>query len=170
MSKVLLRRWTSRGSSRTILLLIVALTVSACVSLQRSESIQVTVAGVESLPGEGLELRMMVKLRVQNPNDAPVAYDGVYLQLDVLGKTFATGVSDQRGSVPRFGESVISVPVTVSMLRMARHALGVLDGKPMDKITYELEGKLNDPALGATRFRSRGEFSLPNAAVPRATP
>ncbi len=43
-------------------------------------------AGIDSLPGEGLAVRMLVKLRVQNPNDAPIENDGVYIRLDVLDK------------------------------------------------------------------------------------
>ena len=35
-------------------------------------------AGIESLPSEGLELRFMLKLRVQNPGDAGLRYDGVW--------------------------------------------------------------------------------------------
>ena len=154
-----------RCSLKTVLMITVALTLSACASVQR-DPVQVTVADIESLPGEGLEFRMMVRLRVQNPNDAPVEYDGVYLKLDVLDKTFATGISDERGSVPRFGESIISVPVTVSALRMAAHALGMLDGKPIDKIHYNLDGKLNGPMFGSTRFQSQGEFALPGATSP----
>src|SRR5512140_575047 len=96
---------------RTLLLAVAALTLNACASLQGRDPIQVTVAGVESLPGKGFELRMLIKLRVQNPNDTPIEYDGVYLKLDVQETTFATGVSDERGSVPRFGESIIGVTV-----------------------------------------------------------
>ena len=132
------------------------------------DPLQVTVADIESLPGEDLELRMMVKLRVQNPNDAPVEYDGVYVKLEVLDKTFATGVSDEHGSIPRFGESIVSVPVTVSMLRMAAYALRMLDGKPVDKIHYKLDGKLNGPTFGSTRFQTQGELTLPRAAFPCA--
>ncbi|MCC6532408.1 MAG: LEA type 2 family protein [Burkholderiales bacterium] len=159
-----------RAASRLIWFVILGLSVGACASLQRVDPVQVSVAGVESLPGEGLELRMLVKLRVQNPNDVPIEYDGVYLKLEVMNKTFATGVSDARGSVPRFGESVIGVPVTVSVLRMARHALGVLDGKPIDKISYELDGKLNAPAFGSTRFQSQGEFALPSGTPSSSQP
>jgi LEA14-like dessication related protein len=155
---------------RSVVLASLALGLSGCASLQRTDPIQVTVAGVESLPGEGLELRMLVKLRVQNPNDSPLEYDGVSVTLDVLDKTFATGVSDARGSVGRYGESIIAVPVTVSALRMARHALGMLDGKPIDKVTYDLKGKLNAPTLGATRFESRGELTLPTGAASRSKP
>jgi len=144
----------------------VALILSACAGMPGREPLQVNVADVDSIPSEGLEMRMMVKLRVQNPNDAPVAYDGVYVKLDVLDKTFATGVSDEHGSIPRYGESIISVPVTISMLRMAVYALRMLDGKPVDKIHYKLEGKLDGPAFGSTSFQAQGEFALPGAASP----
>lgn len=144
-------------------LAIVALSLAGCAGLQRADPPQVTVAGLESLPGEGLEVRMLLKLRVQNPSDAPIVYDGVYVALDVSDRTFATGVSDAKGTVPRFGEAVISIPVTVSVLRMARQVMGMLDGKPVDKITYELRGKLNDTGLGSLRFRSRGDLTLPGA-------
>ena len=148
-----------------------ALMLSACATFPGSEPLQVTVAGIESLPGEGLEFRMMVKLRVQNPNDAPVEYDGVYVKVDVQGSTFATGVSDERGSVPRFGESVIAVPVTVSALRVAARAIGFfLDGRSVDKINYNLTGKLDGPVFGSTRFDAQGEFTLPTAASPATKP
>ena len=153
-----------RRSLLNPLMTTVALTLGACAGVQRHEPIQVTVADIESLPAEGLELRMMVKLRVQNPNDAPVDYDGVYVRLDVLDKTFATGVSDEHGTIPRFGESIIGVPVTVSTLRMVVGALGTLDGRPIDRINYKLYGKLNGPAFGSTRFQVQGELALPGAA------
>src|SRR5215471_13921416 len=147
----------------TTLLISAALTLAACASMPGRDPLQVNVADIESLPGEDLEMRMLVKLRVQNPNDAPVEYDGVYVKLEVLDKTFATGVSDEHGSIPRFGESIVSVPVTVSMLRMAVYALRMLDGKPVDKIHYKLDGKLDGPMFGSTRFQARGEFALPGA-------
>lgn len=150
-----------RRSFLTILSILAALTMAACAGLPHGDPLQVTVAGIESLPGEGLEMRMLVKLRVQNPNDTPVDYDGIYVKLDVLDRTFATGVSNERGSVARYGESVIAVPVTVSMLRVALQAIGfALDGRPAEKINYKLEGKLDGPTFGSTRFTSQGEFAL----------
>ena len=137
--------------------------LSSCATMPGRDPLQVTVADIETLPGEGLELRMMVKLRVQNPNDAPVEYNGVYVKLEVLGKTFATGVSDGRGSIPRYGESIISVPVTVSMLRIGVYALRMLDGTPVNKLNYTMEGKLDGPMFGSTRFQAQGEFALPRA-------
>jgi hypothetical protein len=145
-----------------ILVVAAALSLNGCASLSGREPLQVTVANIESLPGEGFEVRMMVKLRIQNPNDAPVEYDGVYVRLDVLNRTFATGVSDERGSIPRFGESVIAVPVTVSTARVVFQALAfALDGKPAEKVSYNLSGRLNGPGFGSERFQADGELSLP---------
>lgn len=147
-------------------LVLMALGLAGCAALPAADPLQVTVAGIEPLQGEGLELRMLVKLRVQNPNDAPVDFNGVYVKLDVLGKTFATGVSDEPGSVPRFGETVVAVPVTVSVIRMVRQGLGMLDGKPLEKVTYEMSGKLNRSAFSAARFSASGEIDLRTATAP----
>jgi LEA14-like dessication related protein len=136
--------------------------LAACAALTGYEPLQVNVVGVEPLDGQGLEMRMLVKLRVQNPNDAPLDYDGVFLRLDVQGSTFASGVSDERGTVPRFGEAVIAVPVTVSAMNIVRQALGFMaGGQPPQKINYNLEGRLNSPTFGSTRFQSQGELALP---------
>jgi LEA14-like dessication related protein len=136
------------------------LLLASCASLSGRDPLEVTVSGVEPLTGEGLELRMLVKLRVQNPNDTPVEYNGVALRLDVQGSTFATGVSDGAGSVPRYGEAVLAVPVTISAWRMAREMIGLMDGAPPERLRFELFGKLNGSGLGATRFRTGGELTL----------
>lgn len=151
-------------------LLLLVMLMAGCASLPSRDPLQVSVAGIEPLQGEGMELRLLVKLRVQNPNDAPVEYDGASLNLEVMGRSFATGVSDQAGTVPRFGEAIVAVPVTVSMMRMARQVLGMLDGKPVDKITYAMNGKLNGASLfGTQRFTASGEFELPKSTTAAAT-
>ena len=141
-------------------------TTTGCASMKPRDPLQVTVAGIEPLQGEGMELRLNVKLRVQNPNDLPVDYNGVAVEMSVQGKTFATGVSDAHGSVPRFGESVIEVPVTASAFRMARQALGMMRGSGMPgKIHYELKGKLNGPGFSIIRFENQGDLELPTAGA-----
>ena len=135
-----------------------------CASLQTTDPLQVTVAGIEPLQGQGLELRLSVKLRVQNPNDVPVDYDGVALEMLVQGKTFATGVADLAGTVPRFGESVIAVPVTISAFRMARQIMGAMKGDAMSKIDYEMKGKLNS-GFSPKRFVTKGSFELPEGSA-----
>jgi len=85
---------TGSRQFRRVVYVVVAILLSACAALQRTDPLQVTVAGIEPMQGQGMELRMLVKLRVQNPNDAAIDYNGVSVKIDVQGKTFATGVSD----------------------------------------------------------------------------
>lgn len=147
---------------RTLGVLVLVGLLGACASMPGRDPLNVSVAGFESLPGEGLELRLLVKLRVQNPNDTPVPFDGVALNLDVQGRSFASGVSAESGVVPRFGETVVAVPVTVSMLRMVRQVVGVLDGQPVERIAYAMSGKLSGASLlGTHRFAAHGDFALP---------
>jgi hypothetical protein len=64
-------------------------------------------------------------------------------------------MSNQSGTVPAFGEAVILVPVEISYMGMAGQAMGLLSGKSLDKVTYEMHGK-----LGTVGFKSKGELSL----------
>jgi LEA14-like dessication related protein len=142
-----------------VLLSAAVLSLVGCASLQRTDPPQVTLAGMQSAASEGLEARMQLKLRVQNPNDSPIEYNGIYVELDVLNKSLASGVSNQSGTVPAFGETVIDVPVTISVLAIAGQAMGLLNGKAIDKITFEMHGKLSTPS-GALRFKSQGELDV----------
>jgi len=144
-----------------LLLAIGMLPFGGCASYQGREPIQVIMVGVDPLQGEGLELRMLVKLRIQNPNDSPLEFNGLFVQMDVQGKSFATGVSDAAGSVARYGETIVAVPVSISAFRIARQAIGVMTNEYHGKLTYEIRGKLAGPAFNGAHFRSKGEFTLP---------
>jgi hypothetical protein len=140
------------------------LALAACASLPHTDPPQVTVVDMESAPSEGLEARMQLKLRIQNPNSTAIDFNGIYLELKVLGKNFGSGVSDESGTVPPFGETVISVPVSVSIMGIVGEALGFLGGKSVpDKVTYEMSGKLNSATSGTIRFKSQGEIALPTS-------
>ena len=137
--------------------------LAACASLPGGrDAPRVHVVGLDALPGQGLELRFAVKLRVQNPNDEPIDYDGIALDLDIDGKALATGVSDQAGRVPRFGEAVLSVPVSVSVFAAMRQALAVAEGARLDKLPYALRGKLAGGLFGTLRFTDEGTLSWPS--------
>jgi LEA14-like dessication related protein len=104
-------------------------------------------------------------LRVQNPNDSPVEYNGVAVQMEVQGKAFASGVTDAAGAIPRFGESVIEVPLTISAFRMVRQALGLMSGGGSTRrIDYEMKGKLSR-GMSTTRFTNKGSFDFPEATA-----
>jgi len=135
--------------------------LGACASLGNNDPLRVDLVGLEPLPGQGLEVRFAVKLRVQNPNDSAVSFNGMALELDVNDRTFATGVSDARGSVPRFGETVVSVPLSISAFSVMRQAWGVAGYQPGQEVPYRLRGKLADGLFGTRRFSDSGTLNWP---------
>ncbi len=161
-----------RIPSYIALLSVLLLVLSGCAAFSQRDPLNVQVAGIQPLPGEGLELRMNVKLRIQNPNDTALDYNGVALDLEVNGRRLASGVSDARGSVPRFGETVLSVPVTVSAFSAARQALGLAEHIGLDEVPYVLRGKLAGGLFGTQRFVEKGTLELPDtlASPYRRTP
>ena len=145
--------------------------LAGCATVAPREPLQVSLVDVSGLPGEGLELRLAVKLRVQNPNEAALDYDGVSLQLEVAGRPLASGVSDARGSVPRFGEVVITVPVTVPATSLLRQAWGLSRDTPTGGIEFTARGRLAGGLFGGASFSSKGRFDWPGTvAAPSAAP
>ncbi|WP_143808873.1 LEA type 2 family protein [Paraburkholderia susongensis] len=138
-----------------------ALTLPGCAGLLGGDPLRVSVAGIEPLPSQGLEMRFNLKLRVQNPNDSAVSFSGVSLDLELNGKPFASGVSDQGGTVPRFGETLITVPLTVPAFSAVRQAFAFAGATQSGQIPYVLRGKLAGGLIGTTRFVDQGTLSLP---------
>lgn len=135
--------------------------LSACAGLRPEEPLRISVAGLEPLEGRGMEARFAVSLRIQNHSGAPLDYDGVALDLDLRGMSFASGVSDQHGTIPRFGETVITVPVTVPATVIVRHVFELATGDHR-KTDYELRGQLGAPGFAiGRRFDAKGEITLP---------
>lgn len=134
--------------------------LSGCATLG-ADALRVNVVGVEPLQGAGMELRFAVTLRVQNPNDASVDFDGVAVDLELNGRNLATGVSDARGTVPRFGETLIVVPVTISAFAALRQVLAFTDGTRREEIPYVVSGKLAGSAFGSVRFSQAGSLRMP---------
>lgn len=135
--------------------------LSGCATFALNDPLRISVAGMEPLEGKGMEARFAVQLRVQNHSDKPLDYDGVALDLDLRGMSFASGVSDQRGTIPRYGETIITVPVTVPATAIIRHVFGFATGD-RTRADYRLRGELGGPGFGGGRsFDSQGEITLP---------
>ncbi|MNJ08602.1 Late embryogenesis abundant protein [compost metagenome] len=151
---------------RLCLVLTILLGLNACALFQARDPVNISVIGIEPLPGQDLEVRMAVKLRVQNPNETPIDYNGIALNLEVNGQPLAAGVSDQSGSIGRFGESVLVVPVSVTAFTVLRQAVGLSRVQTLDGLPYVLRGKLAGGLFGTRRFSDSGRLSLPQPSAP----
>ena len=143
-------------------LIAVVLALGACSSLfGLRDPLRVDLVGLEPVAGQGMEARFILKLRVQNPNESAIDYDGIALDLAVNGQPLASGVSDASGQVPRFGEKVISVPVSISVFSGIRQAWGLSGGPPRQGMPYEINGKLAGGLFGTVRFNDKGVLNWP---------
>lgn len=145
---------------RHALITVLLTSLCACALLPQRDPPQVTVVGVEPLPGQELEVRFAVKLRLQNPIDRDIDYNGVALNLEVNGRPLASGVSDQEGHIGRYSEGIISVPVSVSAFSFLRQTLGLSQTQSIDRLPYRVSGKLAGGLFGTARFSDSGTLDL----------
>jgi len=141
------------------------LCLSACSSLPNRDPLKINVVGIEPLQGQGMEVRFAVKIRVQNPNDTTITYNGVALDLDINGQPFASGVSDESGSIGRFSDTVVSVPVSVSAFSVVRQTYGISQMKTLNNMPYVLRGKLSGGVFNTMRFVDSGTLNLPRSTT-----
>lgn len=147
---------------RCLLVCALALGLNACVLFAPQDPLNIDVVGIEPLPSQEMEVRFAVKLRVKNPNTQPIDYDGVALQLRVNGLGLASGVSDVHGTLPRFGETLLVVPVSISAFAALGQAylLAERQGQGQAGLPYVLHGKLSDGLFGGASFTDSGVLSL----------
>lgn len=149
------------GFVRLLCTMAAVLALTACALFPNRDPLNINVVGIDPLPGQGLEVRMAVRLRLQNPNETTIEYSGVALELDVNDRLLASGVSDQQGSIGRFSEVVLVVPVSVSAFAALRQAVGLTETGRLDNLPYTLRGKLAGGVFGTMRFEDSGTLSLP---------
>ncbi len=149
---------------RLIALTLVLLSLSACALLPQRDPLAINVVGIEPLPSQELEMRFAIKLRLQNPNDTAIDYNGVALDLEVNGRPLASGVSDQQGHIGRYAEDILVIPVSVSAFSVLRQTLGLSQTQSLDNLPYVLRGKLAGGLFGTQRFIERGQISLASPA------
>jgi len=147
---------------RALALLAAASVLAACAGLGLREPLSATVADIKPLEVGLLEQRFSVKVRVLNPNDVDIAFDGVVFDLELNGKPFAKGVSDQKGTIPRFGEALIDVNVVSGLSGILRQVNELRSGR--ESMTYRLSGRLAGGPFGTVPFETKGELKLPGAA------
>ncbi|WP_434589219.1 LEA type 2 family protein [Pseudomonas sp. R4-83] len=148
-----------------LILSLLLLSLSACALFPNRDPVNINVVGLEPLPSQDLEVRFAIKLRVQNPNETAIDYNGIALDLDVNGHSLASGVSDQSGSIPRFSETIVSVPVSISAFSVLRQTLGLSQTQTLDNLPYVLRGKLAGGLFGTMRFVDSGTLSLPRTSA-----
>jgi LEA14-like dessication related protein len=145
---------------KAVVCLVCTLMLSACAVWGIREPLSVTIADITPLEMTVLEQRYAVKVRLMNPNDAEIAFDGVTFDLEINGKPFAKGVSNQGGVVPRFGEVLIDLQVVSGLQHILQQIVELQKGDRAG-VSYRVTGRLHSPGvLGSIPFQSGGELNF----------
>lgn len=145
----------------SVLLLLGAAFISGCASLQGLEPPSVNIADISLQDATLLEQRYRLQLRIQNPNPVEFAIDGLSYELEINGKPFAKGLSNQKVTVQRYSSALIDVEGTSNLMDILRQLSGVQKGD-MKLVQYRLRGKLGLDDGSRVPFESQGEIDLPN--------
>lgn len=150
----------NRPIRRLFLLGLLAALAGCAGLLQRPASPHVTLADLQVLEIGLFEQRYRVELRIQNPNDHPLAVRGMDFSLDLNGRDFASGVTPRAFSVPAYGEQRVAVDVVSNLARVFEQ-LRDLGRAQTRLLSYRLAGNLHlaDSPLRLP-FQYAGELSL----------
>ncbi|MEE8242679.1 MAG: LEA type 2 family protein [candidate division NC10 bacterium] len=104
------------------------------------------------------EQRLRVELRILNPNDFALEVTGLDFQLDVNGIQLARGLSNEEITVPRLGESIVSVMTSTTVLDIVRQIENLSQQQEM---SYEIRGRLylGNTAVGSVPFERSAKYA-----------
>ena len=122
---------------RAVAGLLALLALAACAQIGAARSPQVNVADIRLRESSLFEQRFEVDLRIGNPNDFDLPLDGLTFELDLNGRRFAEGFTDQPVTVPRLGEARVSVEASTSLIEMMEQVLILAE---RSELSYRIEG------------------------------
>jgi LEA14-like dessication related protein len=105
-------------SGNLFLVICVAL-LAACTGMSAyKEAPRVSLASIQPRAANLYEQRYGLQLRILNPNATEIPIKGLSYSLEINGREFAYGVSQQSVSIPSYGEALVDVDVISNFLNM----------------------------------------------------
>ena len=146
---------------RLLTLLALTLLLSACASMMpRDDRVKVTIVDIRPLESTLMEQRFLVKLRLQNRASEPLSIEGMSFDLELNGKDFASGVSNQAVTAESFGEALLEVRVSSTLFGVIRQIQTLQNQEPRP-FQYRISGSLSSPgSLFGLGFSEQGEIDL----------
>jgi LEA14-like dessication related protein len=139
--------------------LVVALSAS-CASVANLQAPDLSVVSMKVQSADLLEQRLLVRMRVQNPNARELPIKGITYRIEVNDAEFAQGESNTPFTVPALGEAEFDVQVTANLAGMLSKYLSRKKGD--DTLEYRLVGDvaLSSGFLRRIPFDERGSVKL----------
>lgn len=145
---------------RLCVILIMLLAPLGCATPENVQPPSIDIANFK-LGSTGLfSQEFKLDLKIGNPNDFAIPLTGLAFKLDVNGRPFSEGLSNNSVTLPRLGYANLQVTGNTNTLSLLRHLMTVGDS---DKIDYRLFGTAHVGRLGqndAIPFERKGSLSL----------
>lgn len=134
-----------------------ALGLGGCASL--SEPPRVNLVNIRPTAISLLEQRYLITLRIQNPNRAPLAIEGLDYRIRINGKSFADGVSSQHVTIDGYSEKILDLGVRSTLLQVFDQLKALAENR--GHIGYSIEGhlRLRDYSFEVP-FKHQGDVDL----------
>jgi LEA14-like dessication related protein len=138
-----------------------ALTLSGCSTLGLApDTLKVTVSNIEVVEATLLEQLYRVTLRIQNRSDQSVTLSGGSFDLNLNGREFGSGVTDQAVTIPPFSDAQIDVRMVSTVFGIVRLVQG-MQTRQGEPLSYEISGRFSTGGLVPLAFSESGEIDLP---------
>ena len=156
--------WETAAALRWVGVAIVALAIACagCAMLPKLETPRLSLVGIKFQDMTFFEQRLLVRLRVQNPNDMVLPIKGIDVNFELAGEDFAEGISARAFEVPAFGEAEFDMSVTANAATALLRILDRNRGKQVDSLDYRIRGTLKTGIrfLGSVPFDEKGKVAL----------
>jgi LEA14-like dessication related protein len=146
----------------------VVMVVVSCASMPKEyETLRVHITDMTPKDMAIFEQRFNVKLRIQNPNDVEFSISGLRFEIELNEREFASGMSGQRVSVPRFGSEVVETELFTTLGSFLRQ-VKELNRAGGQKVRYRLKGTafVDAPGTFKAPFDEQGEIDLAMESKP----
>jgi LEA14-like dessication related protein len=124
----------------TFALLLTLLLAGACAQTAQRPKLDVSIAELGTAQIGVLEQTYSLKLRVQNPNPMDISTDGLSFDIEINGKPFARGVSNESITIPRLGEAMVTVQAVSDLSGLIQQMRGI-EGAAASGLRYRLTGR-----------------------------
>jgi len=121
---------------------------------------EATLADIRFAEAGFLEQTLELDLRFTNPNDVAIRGDGLRVTLELDGRRFGRGVSDEAFTLPRLGEEVVPVRLRVATGDVMDRLLDL--GDAAAAVPYSIEGVVFTDNAGRLPFSSTASIRLPS--------
>ena len=123
-----------------ISIFIPVLLLAGCAGLgQTLEPPRINLSNVQFQESKALETVLQIEIRVFNTNDVPIKVKGLDCDLQLKGRSFATGVSAVDKEIPAFGTTTVPVTLYSSVVDIFRGIVGL---HKQEKLKFGVSGRL----------------------------